>query len=248
MCPSERYTQRRGRSVVPVTLVRTRSWTRRRCASFEMLRTLAVATLFLLYSLAALRRPHERRVSRPATTLRAAGLRSGLAGFLLQALAGDTHTLLLVRVGWTQRASVCCYLTNLAFIRAAYDQVRLLLDGDLDAFGNVKLDRVRLAERECHHLAFEFRAVADADDVEVPLEASGDAGNRVGHQRAGQAVQRAMLLGGAQGVQHAVLLLEGDAVRKRNRQLALGALHFDTIALQRDSYAAGQWNRFASDT
>jgi hypothetical protein len=39
--------------VVPVTLVRTRSWTRRRCASFEMLRTLAVATVVSPSNLAA---------------------------------------------------------------------------------------------------------------------------------------------------------------------------------------------------
>src|SRR6202030_1574350 len=113
---------------------------------------------------------------------------SGLAGFLLQPLAGDADALLLVRIGWTQLADVCCYLTDLAFVRTAYDQVRLLFDGDLDAFGNVEFDRVRLAEREGDHFAFELCAVADADDVEILLEAGGDAGNRIGHQSAGQAV------------------------------------------------------------
>src|SRR5580693_1543289 len=143
MCPSERYTQRRGRSVVPATRVRTRSCTRRRCASFEMLRTLAVATLLLLQIPAAAfcgfwirgskdPRLHWRR------GLRAAGFCSCFTGLLLQAFARYAHALLLVWVGRAQLANVRGNLTDLTFVRAAYDQVRLLLDGDLDAFGNVK--------------------------------------------------------------------------------------------------------------
>ena len=61
----------------------------------------------------------------------------------------------------------------------------------------------------------------------------------VGNQRASETMQRAVLFGGADRGQHAVLLLKGDAVRKRNRELALRPLHVDAIALQRDLYAAG---------
>ena len=40
---------------------------------------------------------------------------------------------------------------------------------------DVEDDRVRVAEREDHLLALDLRAVADADDVELLLEAVGDA-------------------------------------------------------------------------
>src|SRR3984893_16186075 len=181
-------------------------------------------------------------------SLRAAGLRSSLACFLLQALAGDTNALLFVRVGRTQLANIRRNIANLAFVRAADDQLRLFLDGDLNSLRNVKLDRVRLAECECDHLALKFRAVANAHDIEIFLEAGGDAGDRVGHQGARQTMQRAMLFGCAEGVQHPVLLLEGDAARNRNRELTLRPLYFDAIALQRDFNAARQWNWFAPDT
>ena len=81
-----------------------------------------------------------------------------------------------------------------------------------------------LPSAKATHLALELRAVADAHDVEIFLEAGGDAGDRVGDQSASQTVQRAMIFGGAQGVQHAVLLLEGDAVRERRRSACPSAL------------------------
>jgi hypothetical protein len=67
-------------------------------------------------------------------------------------------------------------------------------------------------------------------------------------QRASQTVQGAMLLAGAVRVQHAVLLLKGDAVRHGYRELALRPLHVDLAALQRDLHAGRDWNRFATNT
>src|SRR5260370_5050093 len=101
----------------------------------------------------------------PAISLRAAGLCSRLAGLLLQPLTGDAHALLLVRVGRTQRAHVGGNLANLAFVRAADHNVRLLFHGDLNAFWNRKIYRVRLAERESNRLALQFGAIAYAHDV-----------------------------------------------------------------------------------
>jgi hypothetical protein len=46
----------------------------------------------------------------------------------------------------------------------------------VDPGRDVEDDRVRVAEREDDLLALELRAVADADDVELALEAVGDAG------------------------------------------------------------------------
>ena len=54
---------------------------------------------------------------------------------------------------------------------------------------DVEHHRVRVAEREDHLLALHLGAVADADDVELALEAVGHAGHGVGHQAARQAVE-----------------------------------------------------------
>src|SRR6266849_4173627 len=166
MCPSERYTHKRGRSGVPSTLVRTRSWTRWRCKSLDSLRTRVVAT-----------------VSSPSISLGgAAGLRSGLPGLLLQPLAGDANALLLVWIGRAQRTHVRGNLADLSLVRAADDEVRLLFHRHLNPFRNRKLDGMRLSERECNHFALQLRAIADANDVQLLLEAGGDAMNGVGHQ------------------------------------------------------------------
>ena len=46
--------------------------------------------------------------------------------------------------------------------------------GDVDARRDVEHHRMRVAEREDHLLALHLRAIADADDVELLLEALGD--------------------------------------------------------------------------
>src|SRR6266849_9009831 len=184
MCRSERYTHRRGRSGVPSTLVRTRAWTRWRCKSRESLRTRVDATV----SSPQNRRPRSGpcyswpRTSRDQPFLRGAGLCSRLAGLLLQPLTGDAHALLLVRVGRTQRAHIRGNLADLAFVRAAHDDVRLLFHGDLNAFRNRKINRVRLAERKGNRLALQLRAIADAHDVELLLEARRHSLHGVGDQ------------------------------------------------------------------
>src|ERR1700756_6014832 len=119
MWPSERYTQRRGRSGVPETLVRTRACTRLRCRSRDSFLTRADATVVSF----ALRGD--------------AGLCASLASLLLQALAGDANAFLLVGIGRTERANVRSYLADLAFVRAAHHDVRLLIDRDLNAFRNL---------------------------------------------------------------------------------------------------------------
>jgi hypothetical protein len=89
---------------------------------------------------------------------------------------------------------------------------------------------VRVAEGKDHGLALEFGAIADAHDIQVLLEAFGDARERrwppaPAPARAGRDARRI-----AQGVEHAVLLLEADAPRQWNIQLALGTLHVDGAA------------------
>src|SRR6266481_851466 len=129
----------------------------------------------------------------PFTLRGAAGLRASLASLLLQAFAGDANAFLLVRVGRTQRANVRSNLADLALVRAADHDVRLLVHRDLNAFRNLELDRVRLAEREGNGFAFELRAVADAHNIEIFFEALRNSVNRIRDERASEPVKRAMI-------------------------------------------------------
>src|SRR4030095_15867182 len=175
------------------------------------------------------------------------GLGSSLAGFFLQAFAGDANSLLLVGIGRPQRTNVRGHLANLSFIRSADDQVRLLVHGDLNTFRNRELDRVRLPQRKIDHFALELRAVADADDVHFLFEALRDAVDRVGHQRAGQAVNRAELFRVTLHVEYPVLLLKGNASGNQDAHLALGPLNVNLVRGHGDFYAGRQWNWFVSD-
>src|ERR1700726_4406732 len=114
-------------------------------------------------------------LSSPFALRRAAGLRASLASLLLQALASDANAFLLVGVGRTQRANVRGHLPDLPLVRAADHEVRLLVDRDLNALGNLELDGMRLAQGESNRFAFELRAISDADDVQILLEALCDA-------------------------------------------------------------------------
>src|SRR5260370_27480036 len=93
-------------------------------------------------------------LSSPFALRRGAGLGASLASFLLQALAGDTNTFLLVGVGRPQGANVGSHLANLAFVRAADDQMGLLVYRNLNALVNLELDVMRLPHR--HITSFPF--------------------------------------------------------------------------------------------
>ena len=82
-----------------------------------------------------------------------------------------------------------------------------------DAVGGVDLDRVAEAERQVELVGpCGVGAVADADDLELLGEAVGDADDHVVHQRAGQAVQRAVLalVVGTLDEQLVAVLADGD--------------------------------------
>src|SRR5204862_1446020 len=117
--------------------------------------------------------------------------RTGLAGLLLQHFAGVADALLLVRIRFAQPADVGRDLADQLAIDAGHRDMRLLFDRDVNPRRDVEHHRVRVAEREDHLLTLDFRTVADADDVELALEAVGHAQYRVRDQASRQAVKLA---------------------------------------------------------
>src|SRR6185369_3517433 len=121
---------------------------------------------------------------------------------------------------------------------------------DVDARRDVEDDGVRVAQGENHLLALELRAVADADDVELFLEAFGDALHRVRDEAARQpVVLRQVRVGGRPlRLKRAVRELEVDAGRKRLPHLALRALHLDRAVGDLDGDALRDRDRFFAYT
>src|SRR4051794_3360726 len=166
-------------------------------------------------------------------------LGSGLSGLLLQHFTGVADALLLVGIRFAQPADVRGDLADQLAVDARHGQVRLLVDRDVDPVRDVEDDRVRVAEREDHLLALDLSAVADTDDVELFLVAVGHAGDGIGDEAAGEAVELAELrvLGRNPGDQLTVGHLEVDAGRERLAQFPFRTLHFNGVAgnLDRDA-------------
>src|SRR5580704_17440223 len=108
-------------------------------------------------------------------------LGSGLTDLLLQLLAGVANTLVLVRVGLAERAHVSSNLTDFLPVDTGDGAVSLLgVDLNRDAGGQRKLDGVRVAQGEHHHvLTLQLSAVSDTDDVNLFVPASGNTGDRI---------------------------------------------------------------------
>src|SRR5690606_4462745 len=76
-------------------------------------------------------------------------------------------------------------------VDAPHDDLRLARRLDRDAVGDRILDRVREAERQVQLLTLRLRAVAHADELELPLETVRDARDHVLDQRTGRPGHRA---------------------------------------------------------
>ena len=126
--------------------------------------------------------------------------------------------------------------------------MRLLLDGNLNPLGNRKLHRMRESKRENDVLAFYFSAISDSDDVEIFLEAGGDAKNRVGHQRSRQSVQRPLIVAFPKRREDPILRFKTDAVRHPDRHLSLRSLHVHRLRLDLHFHARGHRYRFISNS
>src|SRR5262245_28138296 len=177
-------------------------------------------------------------------------LRSCLSSLLLEHFPGVAHALLLVRIRLAQAATVRRHLSDELPVDAAHRDVRLLVDRDVDPGGDVEHDRVRVAQGEHNLFALDLRAVADADDVELPLEAVGHAGDGVRHETSRQAVQLLQLRVLARGLRNemAVGQLEVDAHGMRLTQFTLRALHLNRAVNHLDGDALGNRDRLLSNS
>ena len=105
-----------------------------------------------------------------------------------------------------------------------------------------------IAQCEDHVLTLHLSAIADANDIQIFLEAGGNAKNRVGYQRACQTMQRAMIFRIALGVENSVLGYELDSPGDAYRHFPLGALDVHGVFLNIDLHALRQRNWFVSDS
>src|SRR5215472_8779057 len=177
-------------------------------------------------------------------------LRSRLAGLLLQHFTGVADALLLIRIRPSQLTDVGGHLANELPIDAGHRHMRLLVDCDVDSRRDVEDHRMRIAEREVHLLALHFRAVANADDVEILAEPFGDALDGVGDETAREAVELAELriLPKRPRLQMIAAQLEGDARRQRLEELTLGSLHLDSARLDVDLHALRNRDDFLANS
>src|SRR5204862_4012101 len=104
------------------------------------------------------------------------------------------HALALVGLGRAERADLGRDLSDPLLVDAAHQDLGRPRRRDRDAFRD-RIDHVvAVAERDLQVLALQRGAVADAGDLELLLEALGNAGDEVVHQRARGAPHRARAL------------------------------------------------------
>src|SRR5690606_32396733 len=110
---------------------------------------------------------------------------SGLLGFLADdGFVGVLHALALVRLGRTEAADLGGDFAPRLLVGAGDDDLGLGRRAQGDALRRREHDRVREAQREVEVLALDSGAVANAHQLELALEALGDAVDHVGDDRA----------------------------------------------------------------
>src|SRR5690606_3269878 len=136
------------------------------------------------------------------------------------------HTLALVGLGRPVPSELGRDLTHALTIDSLDDDFRLARRLDRDALGHGVLDRVREAEGQVQLLALGLRAIADADELELALEAGRDAGDHVLDQRPSRPGQgpREPAVGARRDLDGAVGLRDLDLRPNPHRQRALRPL------------------------
>src|SRR3954451_10317000 len=161
----------------------------------------------------------------------------GLLRLLLLAfLAEDVfalvlHALALVGLRRTECADLGRDLADLLLVDAHDENFGRLRRRDRDAFRHRVDHVVAVAERDLQVLALHRRAITDAGDLELALEALGHAGHQIGDERTRGAPHRASALGliARIDLDAALLHLHGDIVGQHDLQRALRALHLDGL-------------------
>src|SRR4029453_7234118 len=239
MCPTDRKIAMRGRSAVPEIRLRWRCRMRsRRSFLVRILINSPGGFSPTVPQHAPSRGPCAQRRSR-GSLAHARSLCPGLSNLLLQLFAHIPDALLLVRIGLPHAADIGRNLADELAINSGYRDVGLLVHRDINARRNVQDDGVRVAQRKHHLLAFQLRTIADAHDVELFLEAFGDAVNCIGHQAPGKPMKLAQLLVFPIGPGHefGALHRELDARRNALLQRPFGALDLDRVRMDRHAHA-----------
>src|SRR5262249_14818801 len=153
----------------------------------------------LPWSFARTRRWRRRRASLTVRLGTLADLPAHVLALVADALA-------LVRLGRAHLADLRGRLGVPLPVRSLYGDLRRSRHLERDAGARLDRDGVGIADVELEVGALERRAVANALDLELLLEALGDALDHVRDQRARQAVQRTILpaLGRPRDRDHAV--------------------------------------------
>src|SRR2546421_151450 len=239
MCRRDRVTTRRGRVGVPKTFLRTRKCRR----ALPTRRTRAGP-------------PPLRRLSNRAVTALPAFLRSpnslltGLSSLTANDLALVLHALALVRLRRPDLPDVRGDLAHLLFVDALDAEQGGPLDTELDAGRRGHQDRVREPERELQVAALGGDPVAGTVDLQDLPVALGHPDDHVGDQGTGEPVQLLgppLVVGAYHGHGAVVGPLGPDGLGQRVRQLALGTLHPDGLAVDGDVHARGYGDRLTSD-
>src|SRR6202050_2745051 len=119
------------------------------------------------------------------------GLLTSLPDLAADYLTLVPHAPALIGVGLAELADFRGHLADSLLVDAFHDKPGGGLDPDGDALRRAHGQGVAGPERERHVAAPGLDAVADADDLQGLAIAVRDAGDHVGDQRPGQAVQRA---------------------------------------------------------
>jgi hypothetical protein len=165
-------------------------------------------------------------------------------------LALVADALALVRLRRADLADLRRRLADDLLVDAADDDLRRHRHLERDPLARRDAHGVREADLELEVVARECGAVADALDLQLLLEALGDALDHVRDQRARQAVERAILaaLGRPRDRDRAVLLRDLHALRHFLAKLALRARHRHAARVDRDDDACRNFDGPFTDT
>src|SRR5207248_8512206 len=190
---------------------------------------------------------YRARPAPPSSSLRARPRL--LADLAPDDLVRVLDALALVGVGLAQHPQARRRLAEDRLVRPAQRDRRLLVDLRRDALGQRKDDGVGVAQRELDGPALQLRAIADPDDLELPLEAVLDAADHVGDERPREAVERAHLavVSRPGDDEHVVLHLRAEPRGDRLGELALGTLGSAGRAVHLDLHALRDGDGFPAD-